>query len=1124
VDPSGSTVPNATVQAVNKDTKAVRSQNTGNDGEFRFVDLAPGNYDVTIEYGGFKKRVESNVAIFGNETRDMGRLKLDVGTSTETVTVIAESVPVQVSSGSKADLIDSQQLQDVALKGRDMFGYMKLIPGVVDTGAQARDVTSPNAYQGLYINGNASPFNFTVDGVSDMDSGSNFTVHYEPNMDSIQEVRVLTSNFEAEFGRNSGGNITVVTKNGTQEFHGSGWWTHRNEEFNANSFFNNDSGLPRTPYRINIAGWSLGGPVYIPKHFNIGKTRLFFFASQEFTRQLVNFASQYKTTPTELERDGNFSQSVQGNGAPIIVTDPLAKSPFPGNVIPTSRFDPVGQAILNYFPTPNFAPAPGSTYYNQDNFEASGSGAHPRTNTILRGDVAITSNLTAYVRWINDSDFLTDLFQGVSWLGAFQNHPNPGHGYSGTLTYTMTPTVVNDFTVGYSYDTYDFSETDPSQVDRSLIGNVPSLFNHSAQVAGCNGYNNYLPSLSFGATPPNAISFAINNLSCYSNANGIWTFADNLSKTWHNHIFKFGVYTEHDYKVQPSATTDLGAFNFQPDSLNPNNTGDGFANALLGSYDTYSEASGRAVFNTTYWNAEAYAQDKIRLAKRLTFDVGVRLYHQTPQVDSNHTFAAFNPALYSAAAMPRIYIPGFSSTGARVAVDPATGANAPQAEIGLFVPGSGNPSDGMQVLGVNGVPGNSYTAPSLKVAPRFGFAWDVFGKGKTAIRGGIGVFYDRTDGNQVYNMSGQPPLVYTPTLYYGQISQISSATGVLGPTNVNSWIGHTPLGPMVRNESLGIQQQLPGEFLLDVSYVGNHAVDLIGQDYTSQYNINPVPLGADFMVQNQDPTKAGGVLPAALERVNYPGYGNINLEWFGGHSTYNSLQASLQRRFSHGLMIGVSYTWSKLLGVGTFDPLVASNDERNYGPQSIDRRQVMTVNYSYDIPMLGKALNSTLLGVLTDHWTLSGIDTFSTGAPFTPTFTTSPSLDITGSTSETARINVMAGCNPKSNVPAGLYFNPACFSEPAVGTIGDAGVNILTNPGTNNWEAAMSRNIHFGHSEKRFLRLQLQAYNVFNHTNFSAVNSAFTFNAPQINTNLSIGRYSAAVNPRVLSLAVHLYF
>ena len=1124
MDPTGGSIPNATVQLRSQDTGAVRADTTGTDGSFRFIELAPGTYDLTIQSGGFKKRVESNIIVTGNETRDAGHLRLEVGSASETVTVTAEAAPVQVSSSEKADVIDNEQLQNVALKGRDMFGYMKLIPGIIDTGSQSRDVTSPNAYQGLYINGNANAFNFTVDGVSDMDTGSNYTIHYEPNMDAVQEVRVLTTNFEAEFGRNSGGIITVVTKNGTQEFHGTGWWTHRHEEFNANTFFNNVSGLARTPYRINIAGYSLGGPVYIPKHFNTSKSKYFFFGSQEFTRQLLNFSTQYKTTPTALERAGDFSQSVQGNGALIAITDPLTGKPFPGNAIPASRFDPTGKAMLSYFPTANFAPVPGSTYYNQDNFQAAGSGAHPRTNTVIRGDAVINSKLSGYFRWINDADFMTDLYQGVSWNSAIQDHPNPGHGYSGTLTYTITPTTVNDFTVGYSWNTWDWSEADPTQVDRSLIGNPPQQFGHTSQAAACNGYNNYLPSFSFGSTPPNAISFSIANSACYYNANGIWTFTDNVSKVWGKHIFKFGVYTEHNYKLQPSGSGDLGSFSFASDSLNPNNTGDGFANALLGDYDTYSEATGRAVFHTTYWNAEWYAQDKIQLMKRLSVDVGVRFYHQTPQIDDNHTFAAFNPSTYSASAMSRIYVPGFNSSGTRVAVDPLTKATAPQAEIGLFVPGSGNPASGMQVLGLNGIPGNSYTTAAVKTAFRFGFAYDVFGDGKTAIRGGFGVYYDRADGNQVYGMSGQPPLIYTPVLYYGSINQIASATGVFGPTSINTWNGHTPMGPMVENFSFGVQRQLPSSILLDVAYVGNHAVDLIGNNYTKSYSINPIPLGADFLPQNQDPTKPGSVLPAALLRTAYPGYNDINMEWFGGHVTYYALQSSLQRRFSHGLMFGAAFTWSHLLGVGSFDPLVPNNDERNYGPQSIDRRKVATINYSYDLPKLGKALNNRAVAAVMDHWALSGVTTFSTGGPFTPGFSTSPSLDITGSASEGARINVVSGCNPKSNVPAPLFFNPACFSEPAVGTIGDAGVNIMTNPGLNNWDATLSRSIPFGKNEKRSLRLQLQAFNAFNHTQFSSVNSGFTFNAAQTNTNLSIGKYTGAQSGRILSLAMHLYF
>jgi hypothetical protein len=298
---------------------------------------------------------------------------------------------------------------------------------------------------------------------------------------------------------------------------------------------------------------------------------------------------------------------------------------------------------------------------------------------------------------------------------------------------------------------------------------------------------------------------------------------------------------------------------------------------------------------------------------------------------------------------------------------------------------------------------------------------------------------------------------------------------------------------------------------------------LIGKNYTKSYSINPIPLGADFLAKNQDPTKPGSIVPAALERVNYPGYNDINMEWFGGHVTYYALQTSLQRRLSNGLVFGAAYTWSHLLGVGSFDPLVPDNDARNYGPQSIDRRQVATINYSYDLPKLGKRLNNRVVAAVMDRWTLSGVTTFSNGGPFTPGFSTSPSLDITGSSSEGARINVVSGCNPKTNVPANLFFNPACFSEPAVGTIGDAGVNIMTNPGLNNWDATLTKSIPLW-GEKRSLRLQLQTYNTFNHTQFSSVNSSFTFNAAQTNTNLSIGKYTGAQSGRILSLAMHLYF
>ena len=426
LDPANALVPNAEVTLTGLDTGSKRSVTTDTSGLFRFLDITPGNYSLTIKVTGFKSLNETNINLAANETRDLGRLTLELGNTTETISVMAEATAIQLASSEKSQLVDGAQLSDVTLKGRDLFGYMKLVPGVVDnssgsTNAGNRDVTSPNAIRGITINGNTSALNFAVDGITDMDTGSNSTLHYEPNIDSIQEMKILTSNYQAEFGRNSGGTITLVTKNGTQQFHGSMAWNHRNEGLNANLWQNNRNGVnaaglpvsPISPYRFNVETYTIGGPAYIPHLLNKQKTRLFFFWSQEYTGQFVTGGVQNKYTPTALERQGDFSHSFQNNGALIVITDPNTGAPFPGNLIPASRITPVGQAMLNFFPLPNFV-GTGSQANIVNYFEAA-SATHPRRNDVLRLDGNITSKMSGYFRWINDHDDMVALYQGVSF-------------------------------------------------------------------------------------------------------------------------------------------------------------------------------------------------------------------------------------------------------------------------------------------------------------------------------------------------------------------------------------------------------------------------------------------------------------------------------------------------------------------------------------------------------------------------------------------------------------------------------------------------------------------------------------------------------------------------------------
>ena len=1153
LDPANAVVPNAAVTLTDTDTGSTRSAITDSAGVFRFTTLPPGNYQVSVQVTGFKNLVQNNIAVSANEVRDVGKLTLSLGNTSEKISVVAEATTIQLASSEKSQLVDGSQLNDITLKGRDLFGYLKLVPGVIDT-TTSRDVTSPGAIGGITINGNPSAKNFTVDGITDMDTGSNGTLHYEPNLDAIQELQVLTTNYQAEFGRNSGGTITVVTKSGTRDFHGTFAWNHRHEEFNANNWLNNHSltaagtAQPIPRYRFNVETYTIGGPVFIPKLFNRDRKRLFFFWSQEYTGQFVSPSIQNKYTPTTLERVGDFSQSFANNGSLLVITDPATGAPFPGNKIPVNRADPtgVGPAMLGFFPLPNFTGV--GSQANVVNYFEAASAAHPRRNDVLRVDTYITSKINGYFRWINDHDDMIALYQGVQFstdvggkLGqqgiAPVDHPNPGHGYSGSAVYSITPTLVNEFSIGESWNTWAYYSTDNyKSIDRSLIPNIPALFPIPTQnppgVSAANGYLNILPQFQFGSPPSNSMSYTKNHTSAGSeeNFNTIWTFTDNLSKVIRGHSFKAGVYIEYNTKLQPNGAAFPGSFNFQPDTNNALfNTGNGYANAYLGYVQSYSQATARATFNVHYWNTEFYVQDNWRVNRRLSVDLGLRFYNQPPQNDVNFTFSNFFPNQYQASAAPRLYAPGMSN-GKRVAIDPGTGAVAPVTYIGLYVPNSGNPADGFALLGKNGVPLDTYHLSKIKPAVRLGFAYDLTGDSKTAVRGGFGIFYNRLDGNQVYNLAGQPPYAYTPLVNYTTMTQLAASGGALvfGPQTYYAWPTNDIPWNGVRNASIDVQHSFAG-WVADVGYTGNWSYN-----QNLNYNINPIPIGGRFLPANADPTNGGKPLPDVLLRTTYKGFSTINQYAEIGHANYNALTGSLQRRLSHGLAFGLAYTYSRAMGTTSFNPVVPDNEAYNYGRLGSDRRHNLQINWAYELPRVSRYLGK-FAGAFLDHWTYSGVMSSTSGGPYNPGFgfASGSTPDYTGTPDVGARINVVG--NPNANVPAGSFFNPAAFALPALGTnppatpvIGNlgGGAGVLSYPHITNFDMTMGKFIPVGLGERRGLRIQVQAYNAFNHTEINGINTGIQFNPSTgaVVNPLQAGTPNGTLPNRILAFGVRFEY
>ncbi len=1112
-DSAGSVVPAAQVALTNEATKAVQTLTTNEAGVFVFPSVLPGTYSLEVSTTGFRSSQVKGINLTANERRSVGDIVLQVGQVQERIEVTAEATPVQTESGERAGLISGTQLLNTAIKGRDFVALVSTLPGIVDMNASSRVVSKNSANGGVHINGGRdTSINFALDGVQDEDTGSNAGSHVQPNMDAVAEVKVLTSNYQAEYGRNSSGTINVVIKSGTQQFHGSGFWYYRHESLFANNFFLNRTGTPRPIERINNAGYTVGGPIYIPK-INRNKDKLFFFFSQEYVRRQNYPGTQFATTPTALERGGDFSKTFDVNGSLITIKDPLTGQPFPGNVIPKDRISGLGQSILNFFPLPNYTEADPNLRYTR-NYRSNVSGSFPRREDLFRIDYNFSPTLTAYFRGTEDND--DENWPYGNWTAGSHNYDlvttyrkQHGRGVLLHIAKTISPTTVNEFTMGVSTRGQSFNPVDPSKVARSKMGNIGQWYPQGNESGA-------IPDVSFGGVQ-SGINSGLGNIP-YHNENPVFTWVDNFSKVLGSHTLKTGIYIERMRKDEVGNGTTRGAFTFDRNTNNPFDSNYAFSNALLGNFNSYSEYTQRTYSLYRYTQVEWYAQDSWKVSRRLSLDLGLRVYSAPPAHDVRQYLTTFDPASYSLSSAAVLYRPGLDASGKRVAVDPRTGNMAPVPYIGLFVPGSGNYAPGMVVGGQGGVPGSLYTTP-ISVAPRLGFAYDPFADGKTSIRGGFGIFYDRPQGNVFSNTVGQPPVAYNPTVYFGNLNNFLQSSGAVGPSSVTVIQTGEQKLPTVMNFSLGVQREIGFHTVVDLAYVGT-----LGRQLVYIRNINPIPMFAHFDPKNIDAT-TGRPLPDNYLRP-YLGMGDIKEQGFGASSNYNGLQLAVNRRMSNGLQYGVAYTYSKSLGVASTDGDQVSPyfdmRHRNYGPLSFDIRQVLVINYTWDLPNPGKNLNKYVSGVL-GNWQWSGITSFISGTPFLPGFSTSDGADLTGST-EGARLDVVG--NPILSSDQRTFFqnfNTAAFERPAVGSFGNAGVGILRNPGVNNWDMSVSKRIPLK-GEERYFQLRGEFYNTFNHTQFSGFDSTARFNPAGQQINANFGAYNAAREPRKIQLSLRFMF
>ncbi len=1123
-DPTGAAVPNAGIIITNTDTGVTRNSATNSDGQYTAPDLHIGTYTIRVTASGFKATEQKNVVLaVGDRTRL--DFKLQVGSTQEQVTVEANAVAVQTDSGDVDTVINGQQVSNLGINGRSLYSLFALAPGASSIQSDRINFTPVSGDSNVSINGQRAGHNLQLlDGGENLDRGGS-SGSVMPSIDSIAEFRNMTSNYSAEYGLSSAATISTVIKSGTKQFHASAWEYFRNDALNARNYFN-PAPQKVAELRYNIYGFNLGGQVPLWKEHPT-----FFFYNQEWRREVdggllnntfpmgsmypdANGAGTGAVFPTTFGTKSSILTVPTGianfgaNCSPAVKATLVPGSPFPNNTIPDCLIDANAASLLTaggpyggIFPKPNVG----------TQFQGGNNSPTNLTEEIARVDHTFSSKFSVFGHWVSEQisqTYGTTMWSGDSSPAISNTFGNPSYSAVVHTTYVISPTLLNEASFNYNGNRINI-------IPAGLVS-APSNFTFNRLFTGPN-VDNRIPSIALSGVVGSQYT---SNWMPWINKADDYQIRDDVSWTRGAHQFKMGGSWALYKKIQDYFANTQGNFTF-----NGAYTGVDFGDYLLGYGQSYNED---AVKSSGHWNNvswAAYIQDNWRVNSRLTLNLGLRWDGVPHTYEANNQSANFYPNLYNASAAATFDANGNICSPNSVPLCPGGSSPGLGTSPNPILAGLQFYENGIGIGGVNGIPKGLVQNHWAAFGPRIGFAYDLTGQGKTVIRGGFGIMYERIQGNDMYNGATNTPFDAHPVLNNVSLSNpgmdITTGNTISSANLPVLAVGQTGIQysnyklPASYQYSLGMQQALGARAVLSVSYVGSQARHQ--NDYL-QTNLPPM---ADL------PTLLANKGAGLNQEVQYLGFGGIRMAENEANAHYNALQIDVHGQVTRELQLQTGYTYSKAVDATTSNG--SGGDLNNVtnpyagwrydsGPGLYDRNNVLFFNFVYDIPLFKNG--SRLLKATLGGWALSGIITAESGAPLNMGVNSTNISSVLSNTGDRPDVNG-AISYPKT---VAQWFNPSVFSAPLCLTgpdcYGNLGHNAVRGPGRDNWNMSLLKN--FAITERFRLQFRADAFNMWNHTQFKG-----DYNNGGISTNVGASNFGAITNAfdgRQFQLALKLLF